>query len=65
MYPIIAGSGSCYFPLQLQGEFVMQTSITSGHQVQYSQINITADAIPIWGHCHKRIGTNNVMLTDM
>jgi hypothetical protein len=61
----VAGAASCYFPIELQGEYAMQsTSATPGGQVQYSQVNITADAIlPIWGHCHRRLG-NSVILTD-
>ncbi|XP_069693976.1 uncharacterized protein [Periplaneta americana] len=55
---------ACYFPIELQGEYVMQsTSVTPGGQVQYSQVNITAEAIPIWGHCHRRLGSS-VILTD-
>lgn len=36
-------------------------STTTGNTVQYSQINITEDSIPIWGQCLKRI-ENNVIL---
>lgn len=53
----------CYFSAEMQGEFVMQSIIMAGSQVQYSKVNITADAIPIWGMCHRRIG-NNVILMD-
>ncbi|XP_033610097.1 uncharacterized protein LOC117282848 isoform X1 [Cryptotermes secundus] len=58
-------SAACYFPIELQGEYAMQsTSATPGGQVQYSEVNITAEAIlPIWGHCHRRLG-NSVILTD-
>jgi hypothetical protein len=61
----VAGSAACYFPIELQGEYAMQsTSATPGGQVQYSEVNITAEAIlPIWGHCHRRLG-NSVILTD-
>ena len=57
----------CYFAAELQGEFVMQLQFQStqagiGH-VQYSQVNISADNIPIWGRCHRRVG-NNVILMD-
>lgn len=70
--------GGCYFPAELQGEFVMQLQFQSAGQqglqvgqgaqagighVQYSQVNISADNIPIWGRCHRRIG-NNVILMD-
>nr|CAD7405109.1 unnamed protein product [Timema cristinae] len=58
------GKASCYFSIELQGEFVMQSTVNPiGSRVQYSHVNITADSIPIWGHCHRRIG-NNVILMD-
>nr|CAD7262434.1 unnamed protein product [Timema shepardi] len=42
----------------------MQSTVNPvGSRVQYSHVNITADSIPIWGHCHRRIG-NNVILMD-
>ncbi|XP_046681991.1 uncharacterized protein LOC124368723 isoform X1 [Homalodisca vitripennis] len=53
---------SCYFSAELQGEYVMQT-VTAGAHVQYSQVNITAEAIPMWGQCHQRQG-DNVILFD-
>jgi hypothetical protein len=61
----VAGSAACYFPLELQGEYAMQsTSAKPGGQVQYSQVTITAEAIfPILGHCYRRLG-NSVILTD-
>jgi hypothetical protein len=61
----VPGAASCYFPIELQGEYAMQSSVAApGGPVQYSQVNITAEAIlPIWGHCHRRLG-NNVILTD-
>ena len=61
----VPGAASCYFPIELQGEYAMQSSVAApGGPVQYSQINITAEAIlPIWGHCHRRLG-NSVILTD-
>jgi len=56
-------NGVCYFPPGLQGQFEMQSSLAEGLQVQYSPVNITIEAIPIWGHCHRKIG-NNVILLD-
>uniref|UniRef100_A0A1B6CK21 Uncharacterized protein n=1 Tax=Clastoptera arizonana TaxID=38151 RepID=A0A1B6CK21_9HEMI len=53
---------SCYFSVELQGEFLMQ-SVATGSRVQYSKVNITSDAIPIWGSCHRHIGSN-VLLID-
>ncbi|XP_043466146.1 uncharacterized protein LOC122501008 [Leptopilina heterotoma] len=63
-------SSSCYFPAELQGEFMMQVSgknakgsMTRNEPIQYSPINITYNAIPVWGVCYKKVG-NNVLLID-
>lgn len=40
--------------------FVTQSTV-SENEVTYSQINITDNAIPIWGYCHRRM-ENNVIL---
>ncbi|XP_033211402.1 uncharacterized protein LOC117169241 [Belonocnema kinseyi] len=63
-------SAGCYFPAELQGEFVMQVSgknakgsMTKGAPIQYSPVNITYNAIPVWGTCHRKVG-NNVLLMD-
>ncbi|XP_076396125.1 uncharacterized protein LOC100883440 isoform X1 [Megachile rotundata] len=58
----------CYFPAEFQGEFVTQVSgkeagDTSSEPIQYSTINITFNAIPVWGYCHRRVG-DNVLLMD-
>lgn len=55
----------CYFPAEFQGEFVTQVSgkDTSNEPIQYSTINITFNAVPVWGYCHRRIG-DNVLLMD-
>ncbi|XP_034935271.1 uncharacterized protein [Chelonus insularis] len=60
----------CYFPAEFQGEFVMQVSGSGARgssntiePIQYSPLNITYDAIPVWGYCHKRVG-DNVLLVD-
>lgn len=55
-----SGDAGCYFSSELQGSFLTQSTITD-NEVQYSQVNITEDAIPIWGQCHRRI-ENNVIL---
>ncbi|XP_044741758.1 uncharacterized protein LOC123302749 [Chrysoperla carnea] len=41
----------------------MQTAVING-TVQYSYVNITQDAIPIWGQCHRRIGNNVVLMIE-
>ncbi|XP_077261102.1 uncharacterized protein LOC143896865 isoform X1 [Temnothorax americanus] len=55
----------CYFPAEFQGEFVTQVSGKgmANEPIQYSTINITFNAIPVWGYCHKRVG-DNVLLMD-
>ncbi|XP_011693076.1 PREDICTED: uncharacterized protein LOC105453073 isoform X1 [Wasmannia auropunctata] len=58
----------CYFPAEFQGEFVTQVSGKgaggmANEPIQYSTINITFNAIPVWGFCHKRVG-DNVLLID-
>ncbi|XP_058808315.1 uncharacterized protein LOC131673935 isoform X2 [Phymastichus coffea] len=71
-------SSGCYFSAEYQGEFVMQVSsgnsignvrgnlntFDDGEPiVQYSTINITFNAIPVWGYCHKKIA-DKVLLRD-
>lgn len=56
-------NGACFFPTELQGEFIMQSISMVDSQVQYSHVNITAEAIPVWGLCHRRI-ENKVILLD-
>ncbi|XP_020289129.1 uncharacterized protein LOC109857350 [Pseudomyrmex gracilis] len=58
----------CYFSAEFQGEFVTQVSgkgvgDMANEPIQYSTINITFNAIPVWGYCHKRVG-DNVLLID-
>ncbi|KMR04541.1 hypothetical protein RF55_643, partial [Lasius niger] len=58
----------CYFPAEFQGEFVTQVNgkgvrSMANEPIQYSTINITFNAIPVWGYCHKRVG-DNVLLMD-
>uniref|UniRef100_A0A1B0CSD0 Putative secreted protein n=3 Tax=Lutzomyia longipalpis TaxID=7200 RepID=A0A1B0CSD0_LUTLO len=54
-------AASCYFPAEMQGVYVTQSTI-SGVDVVYSQINITSDLITIWGNCHRRIGNNIILM---
>ncbi|XP_043499321.1 uncharacterized protein LOC122522343 [Polistes fuscatus] len=59
----------CYFPAEYQGEFVTQVNVkdstigTTNKPIQYSTINITYNAIPVWGFCRRRVG-ENVLLID-
>lgn len=54
---------TCYFPPEFQGEYKMQSSNT-GEGIQYSVLNITANSIPIWGNCHRRIGNNFMLMIN-
>ena len=38
-------------------------SMTRGEPIQYSPVNITFNAIPVWGVCHKKVD-ENVLLMD-
>ncbi|XP_039310112.1 uncharacterized protein LOC105204366 isoform X2 [Solenopsis invicta] len=54
----------CYFPAEFQGEFVTQVSGGMANEpIQYSTINITFNAIPVWGYCHKRFGDNVLLMS--
>lgn len=59
-WSLVPGEAACYFSTELQGVFVTQSTV-SENEVTYSQINITDNAIPIWGYCHRRM-ENNVIL---
>ncbi|XP_065573218.1 uncharacterized protein LOC136035380 isoform X2 [Artemia franciscana] len=56
-------SALCYFPIEYQGEYVTQTSPKGGIDIRYSPITILPESVPIWGICHRRMGSN-VILTD-
>lgn len=58
----------CYFPAEFQGEFMTQVNgkgvgSMANEPIQYSTINITFNAIPEWGYCHRKVG-DNVLLMD-
>ncbi|XP_055545949.1 uncharacterized protein LOC129730552 [Wyeomyia smithii] len=59
---VIKQSSGCFFPIEYQGEYITQNTVTDG-AVRYSRINITESAIPIWGMCHKRHDNNVVLVT--
>ncbi|MPC44765.1 hypothetical protein E2C01_038445 [Portunus trituberculatus] len=59
----------CYFNLEYQGVYVTQSIISVGSEINYLQVVIREDSIPIWGQCHKRLGGGgtgggNVILYD-
>ena len=62
-------SAICYFPAVYQGEFVSQAVLpspdsTSRPEISYSTISVLYDSIPLWGYCHKRIGSNVILMDD-
>ncbi|XP_055383894.1 putative uncharacterized protein DDB_G0282133 [Condylostylus longicornis] len=61
----------CYFPIEIQGSYITQGSTfisnnnnnnNNNSTIQYNQINITEDSIPILGICYRRIIDNNIIL---
>jgi len=59
-----ADSEMCYFPIEFQGIYVIQTlSNEPGSKVTYSEIPVEADSIPVWGKCFRRKG-NQVIFKD-
>ena len=64
----LSSTGSCYFPIEYQGTFMMQNTISvntssGASTVSYSEITVEADSIPPWGRCYRRRG-NTVFLVD-
>ncbi|XP_022710045.1 uncharacterized protein LOC111272726 [Varroa jacobsoni] len=56
-------NGECYFPIDIQGTYLLQQSNVQGG-ISYSEVIIDSDSIPPWGHCHKRRGGSGVILRD-
>ncbi|XP_053680572.1 uncharacterized protein LOC128731471 [Anopheles nili] len=54
---------SCYFPFEFQGGYITQNTVTPEGAVRYSRINITENAIPLWGMCHRRRDNNVILMT--
>ena len=64
-------SSICYFPAVYQGEYVSQAvgavprdQPLSSPIISYSTISVLYDSIPVWGYCHKRIGSNVILMDD-
>ncbi|XKL65945.1 hypothetical protein PGB90_009365 [Kerria lacca] len=62
---ITQSGATCYFPDYLQGEYVMQSSMHSSPQVQYSSVSVTEDVISIWGYCQKKIGNDLFLIENI
>jgi len=63
----------CYFPAVYQGEYISQAVLPTPAQdvsslttpaISYSTISVLYDSIPVWGYCHKRIGSNVILMDD-
>lgn len=54
-------SAVCYFPTEMQGEYITQTTYNT--EGRYTNVNITEDSITTLGVCDRRIGNgNNIVL---
>jgi len=51
----------CYFPVEMQGEFMTQWK--EAPEIAYTSISLTYNSIPAWGVCHQR-HRENVILRD-
>ena len=63
IFVCISGDAVCYFPAEYQGEYITQSTV-SDNEVQYNHINISEAHIPIWGLCHKRVGSNIILMDE-
>jgi len=54
-------SCSCYFPVEVQGEFLTQSMVDQ--EIAYSTVSILYNSIPGWGECHSRHGAR-ILLED-
>jgi len=54
-------SGACYFPVEVQGEFMTQS--LAHQEISYTSLSILYNSIPGWGVCHSRHG-DRVLLED-
>ena len=55
----IARSQGCYFPVEMQGEFMTQW--LGGGGISYTSLSILYNSIPGWGACHSRTGSRVVL----
>jgi len=55
-------SGSCYFPLEVQGEFMTQS--LSSAEISYSVVSVLYNSIPGWGRCHARHSDHRLVLRE-
>ena len=56
----IAGGSACYFPVEMQGEFMTQW-LGGGGEISYTSLSILYNSIPGWGACHTRRGSRVVL----
>jgi len=55
----VARSQGCYFPVEMQGEFMTQW--LGGGGISYTSLSILYNSIPGWGACHSRTGSRVVL----
>ena len=55
-------SGGCYFPLEVQGEFMTQS--LASREISYSTVSVLYNSIPGWGSCHSRHSDHRVVLRE-
>merc|ERR1719281_2098225 len=57
--------GGCYFPVEVQGEYVTQSMIDT--EIAYTSVTIAYNSIPGWGNCYSRLGAgrHNHILQDV
>merc|ERR1719369_1473346 len=54
------GSGGCYFPVEIQGEFMTQSMLDQ--EIAYTTVSIHYNSIPGWGTCHSRLGVRIILI---
>ena len=59
LFGTVARSQSCYFPVEMQGEFMTQW--LGGGGISYTSLSILYNSIPGWGACHSRAGSRVVL----
>ena len=57
---IITSTYGCYFPVEMQGEFMTQW-LGGGGEISYTSLSILYNSIPGWGACHTRRGSRVVL----
>ena len=59
LLPLGSVSSSCFFPVEMQGEFMTQWLQSA--EIRYTSMSILYDSIPGWGACHSRAGEQVIL----